>query len=248
MNHRAALKGAPRLKWHRSDVSQSNCTFQDQDNDERPPGPGFAWHLRDEFSQLGSAHMAVGFADPDRTRIAHIDTGYDPSHIARPACILHSLERNFVNDDGSPNSATDPNRGHLFDNSGHGTGTIGILAGPSAPQNGNQPYGGAPDADILPLRIANSVVLFFTSAFAQAIQYAVQQKCGVVSISMVGLPSGVWNDAVNAAYEAGTCIVAASGDCLGAFRRITSSTRRVITARLLLAVSWRAGRLISTCP
>jgi len=127
-------------------------------------------------------------------------------------------------------------------------GRFEILAGPSVPQNGNQPYGGAPDADILPLRIANSVVLFFTSAFAQAIQYAVQQKCGVVSISMVGLPSGVWNDAVNAAYEAGTCIVAASGDCLGAFRRITSSTRRVITARLLLAVSWRAGRLISTCP
>jgi hypothetical protein len=202
-------------------ASQPNCTFQDQDNDQRPPGPGFAWHLRDEFSQLGSAHAAVQFTDsvqignPKRTRIAHIDTGYDPSHIGRPAHILHDLERNFVNDDGSPNSATDPNRGHLFDNSGHGTGTIGILAGPSVPQNGNQSYGGAPDADILPLRIANSVVLFFASAFAQAIQYAVQQGCDVVSISMGGLPSGAWNDAVNAAYEAGTCIVAASGDCFG---------------------------------
>src|SRR5205085_318267 len=115
---------------------------------------------------------------------------------------LHDLERNFVNDDGSPNSATDPNRGFLFDNSGHGTGTVAILAAPDVPQNGNQPYGGAPDADILPLRIANSVILFFTSAFAHAIQYAVQQNCDVVSISMGGLPSGAWNDAVNAAYEA----------------------------------------------
>lgn len=162
-----------------------------------------------------SARAAVQFTDPNRTRIAHIDTGYDPAHLARPGRILHDLERNFVNDDGSPNSAADPNRGFLFDNSGHGTGTIGILAAPSVPQNGNQPYGGAPDADIVPLRIANSVVLFFTSAFAQAIQYAVQQKCDVVSISMGGLPSGAWNDAVNAAYEAGVCIVAASGDCFG---------------------------------
>jgi subtilisin family serine protease len=196
-------------------ASPPNCAFQDQNNDQRPSGPGFAWHLRDEFSQLGSAHASVAFTDQKRTRIAHIDTGYDPSHLACPARILHALERNFVNDDGTPNSATDPNRGHLFDNSGHGTGTIGILAGPSVPQNGNLPYGGAPNADILPLRVANSVVLFFTSALAQAIQYAIQQNCDVVSLSMGGLPSGAWNDAVNAAYEAGICIVAASGDCFG---------------------------------
>ncbi len=198
-------------------VSQPDCVFKDQDHDQRPSGPGFAWHLRDEFSQLATARGMVNFTDPNRTRIAHIDTGYDPAHGARPARILHSLERNFVNDDGSPNSAADPNRGFLFDNSGHGTGTIGILAGQNVPQNANQPLGGAPDADILPLRIANSVVLFFTSAFAQAINYAVQQKCDVVSISMGGLPSGAWNDAVNAAYEAGICIVAASGDCFGGF-------------------------------
>ena len=134
-------------------ISQPTCTFQDQNDDQRPPGPGFAWHLRDEFSQLGAAHGAVAFSDPNRTRIAHIDTGYDPSHVARPARILKTLERNFVNADGTPNSAADPNRGFLFDQSGHGTGTIGILAGPTVPQNGNQPYGGAPDADILPLRM-----------------------------------------------------------------------------------------------
>jgi hypothetical protein len=195
-------------------VSQPDCSFKDQENGGRPVGSGFAWHLGDSFSQLASARAAVQFSDL-RTRIAHIDTGYDPAHVAHPAHLLHDLERNFVNEDGIPNSAADPNRGRLFDNSGHGTGTIGILAGPSVAQNGNQPYGGAPDADILPLRIANSVVLFFTSAFAQAIQYAVQQQCDVVSISMGGLPSAAWNDAVNAAYEAGVCIVAASGDCFG---------------------------------
>jgi subtilisin family serine protease len=196
-------------------VKQPDCTFQDQHNDERPAGPGFAWHLGDQFSQLASARSSVTFTDPGRTTIAHIDTGYDPVHSARPARIRHDLEHNFVNEDGTPNSAADPNRQFLFDNSGHGTGTIGILAGQSVAQNGDQPVGGAPEADIVPLRIANSVVMFFTSAFAAAIHYAVQQKCDVVSISMGGLPSRAWNDAVNAAYEAGVCIVAASGDCYG---------------------------------
>src|SRR5271157_5043981 len=56
-------------------VSQPNCVPEDQDHDQRPAGPGFAWHLRDEFSQLAAARAAVDFRDPNRTRIAHIDTG-----------------------------------------------------------------------------------------------------------------------------------------------------------------------------
>jgi hypothetical protein len=195
-------------------LNPPNCQPAPQHDDQRKPGPGFAWHLLDQFSQLAAARSAVAFADP-RTTIAHIDTGYDPNHSARPARIRHDLERNFVKADGTPNDAADPGRNQLFDNSGHGTGTSSILAGQSVPQNNGQPMGGAPEADIVPLRIANSVVLFFTSAVAAALSYAVQIKCDVISMSMGGLPSGAWNDAVNAAYEAGICIVAASGDCFG---------------------------------
>src|SRR5437773_7580190 len=104
-------------------IKEPDCKFHDQDSDARPPGPGFAWHLRDEYSQLASARAAVQFSDPGRTRIAHIDTGYDPNHTARPMRMLRDLERNFVNEDGSPNNATDANRRFLFDQSGHGTGT-----------------------------------------------------------------------------------------------------------------------------
>ena len=173
-----------------------------------------AWHLEDEFTQLRKARAAVQFTDP-RTRIAHIDTGYDRRHEAQPANILRHLERSFADGDGDPNSANDPNRGNAFpDNSGHGTGTIGILAGGHIGQL-NDSLGGAPDADILPLRISNSVVLFFTSAFAQALRYAIDQRCDVVSISMGGAPSRAWNEAVNDAYEAGICIVAAAGNSQG---------------------------------
>jgi hypothetical protein len=37
----------------------------------RATGPGFAWHLQDDFSQLALARASVPFTDP-RTRIAHI--------------------------------------------------------------------------------------------------------------------------------------------------------------------------------
>ncbi len=197
-------------------LAPPDCTAVPQDGGHNKViGPDiFAWHLRGDFAQLGDARSAVPFADP-RTKIAHIDTGYDPEHAARPEHILTDLERNFADGDDNPNSAADPGRGRAFpDNSGHGTGTIGILAGGRVAQS-NDYLGGAPHAAILPLRISNSVVLFYTSALARALQYAVQQRCDVISISMGGLPSAAWNEAVNAAYEVGICIVAAAGNNVG---------------------------------
>src|SRR5215213_3805344 len=183
-----------------------------QDNGGKIKGPDrFAWHLEDEFTQLRKAREAVPF-NPPRTRIAHIDTGYDRGHESQPSNLLQDLERSFVDGDNDPNSADDPNRGNAFpDNSGHGTGTISILAGGHLGQF-NETIGGAAGADILPLRISNSVVLFNTSAFAQALRYAIEKKVDVISISMGGAPSRTWNEAVNAAYEAGICIVAAAGN------------------------------------
>ena len=181
----------------------------------RVKGPGgFAWHLDAAFSGLAAARAAVQFTDPERTRIAHIDTGYDHQHASKPARLLTGLERNFVDGDGNPNSAQDPNRRWLLDFSGHGTGTIGILAGGAVTGLPGVLLGGAPEAEILPLRVSNSVLHFWTSTFAAALQYAVAQGCDVVSASLGGLPSRAWNETVNAAYEAGVLLVAASGDCL----------------------------------
>jgi len=189
-----------------------DCAPQDQDTTHnKVAGPVFAWHLKDEYAQLASARDAVRFSDP-RTRIAHIDVGYDPNHTARPEHILTSLERSFADGDDNPNTAADPSRGRAIpDNSGHGTGTIGILAGGRVAES-NDYLGGAPQAEILPLRISNSVILFSTSAFAKALQYAIQQRCDVVSISMGGLPSKAWSEAINDAYEAGICVCAAAGN------------------------------------
>ena len=74
-----------------------NCGPEEQtDGGGRSKGPAvFAWHLGNAYSQLGAARDAVEFSEP-RTRIAHIDTGYDNGHASKPEHIVHDLERNFV--------------------------------------------------------------------------------------------------------------------------------------------------------
>ena len=185
----------------------------DQDNrNGKKTGQGFAWHLGDAYSQLGRARDAVTFSDR-RTRIAHLDTGYFDQHACKPKNILKNLERNFVRGDENSSSSQDPdNDRFLLDNSGHGTGTIGILAGGPSPSDGGLVLGGAPEADVLPLRIADSVILLRTSAFAKALQYAIDHGCDVVTMSMGGLPSDLWNEMVNRAYLQGVCMVAAAGN------------------------------------
>jgi len=199
-----------------------DCQRYPQDPSHRKAvGPNtFAWHLGDDYTQLGSARDAVPF-DGRRTRIAHVDTGYYPAHPALPEHVLAELAYNFVEDRPG---AEDPNGRALIDNSGHGTGTLGILAGGKVPrgaagalpETGETYLGGAPHADVVPLRIADSVVLWRTSALARAIDYAVAKGCDVMTMSMGGVPTRVWEEAIDRAYEAGLVFCAAAGNHYGA--------------------------------
>ena len=107
-----------------------DCVATSQDGHHgKAKGEGFAWHLGHRFTELGKARDAVQFANR-HTRIAHLDTGYNPSHETTPKNILEPLERNFVEGDGNFTNAADPdNHRWVLDNSGHGTGTLSILAG-----------------------------------------------------------------------------------------------------------------------
>src|SRR5262249_30363988 len=108
-------------------------------------------------------------------------------------------------------------------NPGHGTGTLSILAGAQFKfvASGYQfdgVLGGAPDARIVPVRVGNSVVQFSTSSVARGISYAAdlcaapETRVDVISMSMGGVASDAWADAVNKAYEAGIVYVAAAGN------------------------------------
>jgi len=130
-------------------------------NHDKAVGPAapVGWHLGDTFTQLRLAQEQVSFTEP-RTRIAHLDTGYYPDHITVPQHIIKALERSFVHDGRDPASAVDPdNQVFLMDNSGHGTGTIGILAGGRFIGPDGDFLGGAPEAEVLPIRIADRVAL-----------------------------------------------------------------------------------------
>jgi hypothetical protein len=179
--------------------------------------PAFGWHLDEAHSALKAARDRLGDpGDGHRVRIGHLDTGYDPAHASLPLHLLTELQRNFV--DSDPNDATDPGRHFPGNNSGHGTATLALLAGRrvAIPDTAFDDYlGGAPFAEVVPIRIADSVVHFYTSAMATGLEYAVESGCQVVSVSMGGIPARSWAEAVNRAYEAGVAVFAAAGNRFG---------------------------------
>jgi len=189
-----------------------------QDPDTRlPMGNGFYWFRDPTHSQLQLAREELG-QPAKRIRIAHFDTGYDAHHITRPQFLRTDLQRNFV-DDGLPGDATDHSTG-VFNNLGHGTGTLSILAGAAVD---GSPLGGAAFLDVIPIRVANSVVLFKNSAIAQAFDYIhslandPNTQVHVITMSMGGLASQAWAEAVNALYDLGVFIVTAAGNNFGNF-------------------------------
>ena len=175
------------------------------------------WFRDANHAQLAEARDQTGDpGDARRVRIAHFDTGYDPQHEALPQHLRLDLQKNFVEID-RPNDATDQTDG-FFVNLGHGTGTIGILAGNTVE---GALLGGAPHADVIPVRVAESVVLFRNSAIAKAFDYVhglagdPKNRVHVITMSMGGLASQAWAEAINELYDLGVFIVTAAGNNFG---------------------------------
>ncbi|MDX8491909.1 S8 family serine peptidase [Mesorhizobium sp. VK22B] len=198
------------------------CAFDDQDPSGRQATvPGVvAWNAGPSFSQFAAARSKAG-AKQANIAIAHLDTGFDPGHRTVPAGLLTAKQRNFVDDGTGPDNATDhAPAGTLTSNRGHGTGTLSLLAGNKL--DGTSPHwpgftdfvGGAPQAKILPVRIADWVVRLTTGTMVQGIDYARQQGAQVLSMSMGGLTSQALVDAVNLAYDHGLVMVTAAGNNL----------------------------------
>jgi hypothetical protein len=195
-----------------------------------PQFSDFAAYQKDEFSQLRSARETVeaklAELHEEPVRVAFLDTGYDANHLAKPPNVNKKLARNFVEDKTNPDGISLDEQPGLAGTQSHGTGTISILAGGVIELDGtgdkaafSGPLGGAPFAEIAPMRVATSVVhlenpLIKTgsSGTTRAILYAIRNNCDVISMSHGGLPSRALADAINTAYEAGIAMFFASGD------------------------------------
>lgn len=175
------------------------------------------WHLDDAHSQLAKAQKAV-LAKADAhpaVRIAHLDTGYLDTHPALPKNLNRPLGCSFVSGEEN-NKGIDKRDGVGQD--GHGTGTLVLLAGGVLDRTQTfgefeGPVGGAPSADVIPMRISESVVIWNSDNFCRAIQRAIDLNCEVVSMSMAGKPSPLMAEMVDKAYEAGIVIVSAASNC-----------------------------------
>lgn len=186
----------------------------------------FIWHLRDEFSELESANkavfpeVAIGKRSIDRkvVRIAHIDTGILPDHPSTPLNLIRKYE--IQPSDAEKGAIDDENwwMPDIIEKQGHGQGTASILAGNwvDLEHTDNRYkgfFGAIPYAEILPIKISDTVALFTGRLFADAVDYAIEQGCDVITLSMAGLPSRVMAKAVDKAYENGVVLVAAGSNC-----------------------------------
>jgi hypothetical protein len=194
-----------------------SCNDVVQQKRKFPTEPDNFWFRDDRHSQLEAARSIIGSPSmEDMVRIAHLDTGYDPNHSTKPKNLLENLAKNYVDGD-HPDDAHDYTSG-LFANLGHGSGTLSILAGNIFQ---GKLLGGAAELGVIPIRVANSVILFYNSAIAQALDYVhslyadPRRRAHVVTMSMGGLASHAWSDAVNALYELGVFIVTAAGNNFG---------------------------------
>lgn len=207
--------------------------------DACPQDAKYPTQLKDDWYRdvkHGQYAQLLKSADGSGVRIAHMDTGYDPHHQSQPVNLEEKLAKNYV-DPGKPTDASDDTSG-MLNNRGHGTGTLSILAG--APVSKVGIPGVAPKASVVPIRVANRVVLFSNSSIAKAFDH-VHFLCqtpstfvDVVTMSMGGLASQAWAEAVNALYDAGVFVVTAAGNNLNNFptRNIVYPARfnRVVAA------------------
>jgi len=188
-----------------------------------PPYPdehfSAAWHL--EYGRFKDAWKESSGAG---ARIAHLDTGYFPAHCSTPRHMHPEQGYNYYDGNGN---VFDPGTELL---AGHGTATLALLAGKEVDLIYQDKHsavthryrgiiGGAPEADIVPVRIGGifgSVVHLKSSSMAQGLHHALgtaqRAPCDVVSLSHGGLPSKAWVHEINRLYEAGIVIAAAAGD------------------------------------
>lgn len=152
---------------------------------------------------------ADGRAMGDGIVIGHPDTGY-----TRHAEIWDDPPRVRVADSydfvlRKPDASDPLDEG----NPGHGTTTASVIMSSTGGAGTTFVSGIAPAATIIPLRVTPRVILLGFDRLAEAIRYATDKGCHVISMSLGGpAPSGTLERAVAYAVSQGVVVLAAAGN------------------------------------
>jgi len=208
------------------------------------------WHL-DEVNVRVAWQQHWGSAeqiDWGNVKVGQIDTGYTPHPVfgfgASPWLEVQSARTFFaVGEDGGdpgPGNGIDPLAG-LMD--GHGTRVGSVICGYDAAVLGGPYLGIAPRVPLVPVRIANVVLISHAQReLAEALRYLVNDaRVSAINLSMGFLPRSqirVLDRAIDEAYLAGVIFVCAAGQPL---RHVISPAhgRRTVAA---------AGSTINSVP
>lgn len=190
------------------------------------------WHLRAiRAPQAWRLFEKAGRRPGEGILIGHLDTGWTAHPaVPGPERLLPGVD---LWDRHRPD-ARDPLEAGLGLSPGHGTATLCLLAANHEDYQGIATY-----ASVLPVRVSPSVIQVATHSLALGILHCVSEGAQVISISMGGLPSRLWADAVNHAYERGVIICAAAGNNFPLAGSLRTPTSVVYPARFnrVLAVS-----------
>ncbi|MGH7486916.1 MAG: S8 family peptidase, partial [bacterium] len=170
------------------------------------PGAWFLWKAKP-----GNENRTPG----DGILVAHPDTGYTRHARLLPHLLPHPDDaelfgKNFV--EREKPDGFDPMQDQAIGNMpGHGTGTASVIATGNSPDT--EPWGVAPGAKILPLRVSSSVIHLSFQNLCDAFVEAMNKKAHVISMSLGG-PLGLemLNSLIRKALDQGIILVAAAGN------------------------------------
>lgn len=136
-------------------------------------------------------------------RVGHPDTGYTAHPQIEGPRLRIADGYDFVDDDADPR---DPMTGM---HPGHGTATGSVIFSAGAPDL----FGIAPGAELVPLRVSNSVIHFSFDNLVQALYRARDRGCHVVSMSLGGPWAGrSLSRATDQLVAEGMILIAAAGN------------------------------------
>ncbi|NRA67781.1 MAG: S8 family serine peptidase [Pseudobacteriovorax sp.] len=186
------------------------------------------WGLKTTKTLLGWQMLEEkGIRPGEGVTIAHADTGISLhpellSHSGYESPLRLDLAKDFVDNDDIPDHNFEAI--NLLPRHGHGTETASVIVSPPGcpPQSVNQGpcvTGAAPAAQLVPIRVSDSVILSFGERLAKGIDHAVAIEADVIVIAMGGvgrMPK--LHSALKRAQKAGIITIVAASNFTGPLR------------------------------